>query len=101
MSGFGCDQDNISTNVIPFPEYFYSGDRSSFIGAGSILIPLQLGYKLPLEDLWTRVGMRSLDWTGTVGITYGYQPAPTPEGSSLSLTLFGLGILFATTRGRL
>ena len=61
-------------------------------------IPLELVYQLRVEDSWTRVGMRSLDWTGSVEITYDYQPAPapTPEGSSLSLMLFGLGILFAT-----
>ena len=57
VSNRRCDQDDVSTHIIPFPVFFYipQVDLSPFIGTGSVSIPLELRSELRVEDSWTRV----------------------------------------------
>ena len=103
FGGSACDRINVVTTVTDYTEPFHVfPNNPAFIGTGSISIPFKLEYTIDQRGPGS-YGIRSLDWTGTLAITYNYQaaPTPTPEGSSLSLTLFGLCILFVNTRGRL
>ncbi len=96
-----CDRITVMTTVTSYIEPFHVfPNNPAFIGTGSISIPFDLVYTIDQRGPWSQQGIQSLDWTGTLAITYEYKAAPTPEGSSRSLTLFGLGILFATIRGR-